>query len=94
TLQHSAYTLTATGDIPEADEDSCFALEVDDDGATDNFQMLAQFYHREQRYVACTPLEPLLFFAHRTANRVALLSPEEFERLQPQIEDQLFEGLD
>ena len=95
TLHHSAYTLTAVGDIPDADDDSCFALEVDDDGATDNFQMLAQFYHSEQRYVACTPLEPLLFFAYRTdADTVALLSPEEFERLQPQIEDQLFEGID
>ncbi|MBX2863941.1 MAG: DUF3727 domain-containing protein [Leptolyngbyaceae cyanobacterium MAG.088] len=95
TLQRSAYTLTAVGNIPDADDDSCFALEVDDDGATDNFQMLAQFYHREQRYVACTPLEPLLFFAYRTdVNTVVLLSPEEFQRLQPQIEDQLFEGLD
>lgn len=96
TLQRSAYTLTAVGDIPEADDESCFALEVDDDGGTDNFQMLAQFYHAEQRYVTCTPLEPLLFFAYRTTDTdtVTLLSPEEFQRLQPQIEDQLFEGLD
>lgn len=95
TLQRSAYTLTAVGNIPDADDESCFALEVDDDGATDNFQMLAQFYHQEQRYVACTPLEPLLFFAYRTdADTVMLLSPEEFQRLQPQIEDQLFEGLE
>ncbi|MEA5463482.1 DUF3727 domain-containing protein [Leptothoe sp. PORK10 BA2] len=95
TLHRSAYTLTAVGNIPEAEDDSCFALEVDDEGGTDNFQMLAQFYYREQRYVACTPLEPLLFFAYRTeADQVALLSPEEFERLQPEIEDQLFEGLD
>ena len=95
TLQRSAYTLTAVGTIPEADDDSCFALEVDDDGATDNFQMLAQFYHDNQRYVACTPLEPLLFFAYRTdADTVTLLSPEDFQRLQPQIEDQLFEGLE
>ncbi|MEO1508664.1 MAG: DUF3727 domain-containing protein [Cyanobacteria bacterium J06633_23] len=37
----------------------------------------------------------MLFFAYRTdADTVALLSPEEFERLQPQIEDQLFEGVD
>ncbi|MDV3350362.1 DUF3727 domain-containing protein [Leptolyngbyaceae cyanobacterium CCMR0082] len=95
TLQRSAYTLTAVGNIPDAEDESCFALEVDDGGATDNFQMLAQFYHRDQRYVTCTPLEPLLFFAYRTdADTVMLLSPEEFQRLQPQIEDQLFEGLD
>ncbi|MEM9805418.1 MAG: DUF3727 domain-containing protein [Cyanobacteria bacterium P01_D01_bin.56] len=96
TLQRSAYTLTAVGNIPDAEDDSCFALEVDDDGSTDNFQMLAQFYHDEQRYVACTPLEPLLFFAYRVADTetVTLLSPEEFQRLQPQIEDQLFEGMD
>ncbi|MGD1853099.1 MAG: DUF3727 domain-containing protein [Leptolyngbyaceae cyanobacterium] len=95
TLQRSAYTLTAVGEIPDADDESCFALEVDDDGATDNFQMLAQFYHLERRYVACTPLEPLLFFAYRTdSDTVALLSPEEFQRLQPEIEDRLFEGLD
>lgn len=96
TLNRSAYTLTAVGNIPDADDDSCFALEVDDEGGMDNFQMLAQFYHCEQRYVACTPLEPLLFFAYRTddTETVALLSPEEFQRLQPQIEDQLFEGLE
>ena len=96
TLQRSAYTLTAVGNIPDAEDDNCFALEIDDDGSTENFQMLAQFYHNEQRYVACTPLEPLLFFAYRLADAetVTLLSPEEFQRLQPQIEDQLFEGMD
>ncbi|MEM6254343.1 MAG: DUF3727 domain-containing protein [Cyanobacteria bacterium P01_D01_bin.156] len=96
TLQRSAYTLTAAGALPDEEDDSCFALEIDDDGATDNFQMLAQFYHDEQRYVACTPLEPLLFFAYRQldSETVTLLSPEEFQQLQPQIEDRLFEGLD
>lgn len=94
TLKRSAYTLTAIGDIPEADEENCFALEVGDDGDTDNFQMLVQFYCDDERYVACTPLEPLLFFAQRTKDGVALLSPEEFEAMQPYLEDQLFEGLD
>lgn len=102
TLQHSAFTLTAIGELPEAEEEDCFTLEVseleengDDAASADEFQMLATFFHDNQKYALCTPLDPLLFFARREATGViTLLSPEEFQHLQPQLEEQLFDVLE
>lgn len=97
TLARSAYTLTATGELPEPDDESILTLEVDDEDtpSSDSFQMLANFYHDGQQYTICTPLEPLLFFAQYTASgELTLLSPEDFQRVQPLLEDSLFEALE
>ncbi|MEL6248069.1 MAG: DUF3727 domain-containing protein [Cyanobacteria bacterium J06627_15] len=97
TLQRSAYTLTAAGEMPDPDEDSVLTLEVEDESepSNDSFQMLANFFHNEQQYTICTPLEPLLFFAKYTAGgELTLLSPEEFKQMQPLLEDSLFESLE
>ncbi|NEP15483.1 MAG: DUF3727 domain-containing protein [Leptolyngbya sp. SIO4C1] len=99
TLQRSAHTLTAAGELPEIQEENCFSLEVPSDDASestvDEFQMLATFFHEDEQYTLCTPLEPLLFFAKRDRNgQTVLLSPEEFQRIQPQLEDQLFDVLE
>ncbi|MEO1589987.1 MAG: DUF3727 domain-containing protein [Cyanobacteria bacterium J06632_22] len=97
TLKRSAYTLTATGELPEPDDDNILTLEVEDDEASssDSFQMLANFFHNDQQYTICTPLEPLLFFAQYAANGVpVLLSPEDFKRVQPLLEDSLFEEME
>ncbi|MEO0458175.1 MAG: DUF3727 domain-containing protein [Cyanobacteria bacterium P01_A01_bin.114] len=97
-LQRSAHTLTAAGELPDPQDDSCFSLEVaNDDGepTLDEFQMLASFFHKDEQYTLCTPLEPLLFFAKRDRKgNTTLLSPEEFEQIQSQLEDQLFDVLD
>lgn len=104
-LQNSAHTLTAAGQIPDPEDESCFTLEIEEENegepTSDNFQMLATFYHDDQQYTICTPLEPLLFFARydpavgdESSGKAILLSPEEFKVVQPYLEDQLFEGLE
>ena len=97
-LERSAHTLTAAGDLPEADEDDCFSLDISDDNThpvTEDFQMLATFFHRDAQYTLCTPLEPLLFFARRESDgSIELVDPEDFQKMRPQLEDKLFDVLD
>lgn len=98
TLERSAHTLTAAGDLPEAEDEDCFALEVNEEGEapiTEDFQMLANFFHNDAQYTLCTPLDPLLFFAQREADgSVTLVDPEDFQAMRSQLEDQLFDVLD
>ena len=97
-LERSAHTLTAVGDLPEADEEDCFSLEIDEEDSepmTEDFQMLATFFHEGSQYTLCTPLEPLLFFATRQDDGgVELVDPEDFQKMRPQLEDKLFDVLD
>lgn len=96
-LERSAHTLTAAGDLPEAEEEDCFSLEMDgEDGqGTEEFQMLATFFHEGSQYTLCTPLDPLMFFASRQAGgAVELVEPEEFQRMRSQLEDKLFDVLE
>lgn len=97
-LENSAHTLTAEGDLPEADEEDCFSLEISEDeehAITEEFQMLANFFHEEAQYTICTPLEPLLFFARREADgSVELVDPEDFQKMRSQLENKLFDVLD
>jgi Protein of unknown function (DUF3727)/Protein of unknown function (DUF1292) len=84
-LNRTALTLTASGEIPEVEEDDIIALDIEDPEGKFNmeqFQQLAAFFYEEQEYVVCTPLDPLLFFAKMSAQgEPELLSPEEFQEL-------------
>jgi hypothetical protein len=84
-LNRTALTLTASGEIPEVEEDDIIALDIEEpDGKfnMEQFQQLAAFFYEEQEYVICTPLDPLLFFARVSASgEPELLSPEEFQSL-------------
>jgi hypothetical protein len=103
TLQRTALTLTAAGDLPEVgeDEDDIISLAAEDEDANgvgvepEEFLQLATFFYDDQEYMACTPLDPLLFFARGSATgEPKLLSPEEFAAVQPQISDKLFDVLE
>ena len=98
TLKHTAYTLTAAGELPPVDKEEILAIEIEDENGElepDELQLLASFYHEEQEYGIYTPVEPLLFLAQRNqAGQLELLSPEEFHKLQPLLEELLFDGLD
>jgi hypothetical protein len=53
-------------------------------------QFLANFYHEDHEYEVFRRLDPLLLFARRNnAGQLELLSPEEFQRVQPMLEEQL-----
>lgn len=100
-LQRTAYTLTASGELPDPEEDDVITLDLgeDDDGqdpdASEQFQMLCSFFHEEQEYAVCTPFEPLLFFARKsTQGHPELLSPEDFQEVRSRLEDQLFDELE
>ncbi|WP_416670646.1 DUF3727 domain-containing protein [Egbenema bharatensis] len=85
-LHHTALTLTASGDLPEINEDDIISLDIeegdDEPMNMEQFQQLASFFHEEQEYVVCTPLDPLLFFAQMTpSGQPELLSPEDFQVL-------------
>jgi hypothetical protein len=93
-LHHTAYTLTATGELPPLEEEQILTLEIDDEDSqleSEELQLLSSFYHEGQKYCIYTPLTPLLFFArYDSNNQLELVSPEQ-ENLLPILEELLFE---
>jgi hypothetical protein len=93
-LKHTAFTLTVNGELPPIEEDKVLTLELDDEDSKlepEELQLLATFYHKEQKYAIYTPLTPLLFFArYNLLGELELIAPED-EHLQPIIEELLFE---
>ncbi len=98
TLNRAALTLTVTGDLPEATEEDTITLDLGEDETlvgSEEFQLLGNFFYEEQEYAICTPLEPILFFARMNPDgEPELLSPEEFQAVRSQLEDQLFSELE
>lgn len=98
TLKRTAYTLTVAGELPPVEEEDILTIEIEEEDVElepEQFQLLASFYHEEQEYGIYTPLDPLLFFAQRNkAGQPELLSPEEFKKVQPMLEELLFDELD
>jgi hypothetical protein len=93
-VKHTAYALTVSGDLPPVEESEIFTLEIDDEDENlepEQLQLLANFYDQGQEYAIYTPLDPLLFFARiSNTGEPQLLSPEEFKKVQPLLEEQLF----
>ncbi|OKH51376.1 hypothetical protein NIES2101_18510 [Calothrix sp. HK-06] len=93
-LKNTAYALTVAGELPPVEDSELFTLEIEDEDADlepEQLQLLATFYQDEQEYAIYTPLDPLLFFARLTkSGKPELLSPEEFRKVQPLLEEQLF----
>jgi len=81
-LKNTAYALTF------------FTLEIEDEEnglEPEQLMEIANFYHDDQEYAIYTPLDPLLFFARITkTGEPELLSPEEFRKFQPLLEEHLF----
>ncbi|MDJ0647947.1 MAG: DUF3727 domain-containing protein [Xenococcaceae cyanobacterium MO_188.B19] len=96
-IKHTAYTLTATGELPPIEEEQILSLNLDEDEEdieSEELQFLASFYHSGQKYSVYTPLTPLLFFARYDGDgEIELVSPEE-DGFQPILEELLFEELD
>lgn len=90
-LHHTAYTLTAVGELPPIEEDQILTLEDGGDEDEEELQSLAHFYHEDQKYGIYTPLTPLLFFArYDSENHIELVSPDQ-ENLMPILEELLAE---
>jgi hypothetical protein len=97
-LKRTAISLTVEGDLPEVEEDEVLTLEAEgpaEETEAEEYQLLAGFYHEEQEYAIYTPLDPLLLLARMGAdNKPELVNPEELAKIQPILEDQLFEELE
>ena len=91
-LHHTAYTLTATGELPPIEEDQVLTLDGGEEEADEEeLQSLCYFFHADQKYGIYTPLTPLLFFArYDWENRLELVSPDQ-ENLMPILEELLSE---
>lgn len=93
-LHHTAYTLTATGELPPIQEEQILTIEnLDNIGFQDHeeLQSLCCFFYADQKYCIYTPLTPLLFFArYDEQNQLELVSPEQ-EHLMPILEELLSE---
>ena len=93
-IKNTAYALTVAGELPPEDESKFFTLEIEDEEnglEPEQLMEIATFYHDEQEYAIYTPLDPLLFFARITkTGEPELLSPEEFRKFQPLLEEHLF----
>lgn len=100
TLQRTAVTLTAAGELPEFPDEEDLADDQSGDGDSDYEELLwlASFYHEEQEYAIYTPFDPFFILARMNAGgEPELLSEEEFRRLEPMLpmlEDQFFDELD
>ncbi|MEY2976940.1 MAG: hypothetical protein RLZZ435_1079 [Cyanobacteriota bacterium] len=79
-LKYTAYTLTASGELPPIEDDDILTLEIEDGDQSlepEELQFLASFYHEEQRYGIYTSLAPLLFLAKAVSeNEVELVHPD------------------
>jgi len=97
-LKRTAFALTVAGELPPVEDTELFTLEIEDEEATlepEQLQLLASFYYEDQEYAIYTPLDPLLFFARmNSSGDPELLSPEEFRKVQPLLEEQLFDELE
>ena len=96
-LKHTAYTLTATGELPPIEEENLLTLNLEEEDSElepEELQFLASFYHAEQKYSIYTPMAPLLFFArYNVDGELELVAPDE-EKFQPILEELLFEELE
>jgi hypothetical protein len=95
-LHRTALTLTVSGELPDIEDEDIVTLEIGEgDVEPEEFQLLANFYYEEQEYAVYTPIDPLLFFARlKPDGEPELLSPDEFEGIRSQLEEQLFDDLD
>lgn len=89
-LKNTAYTLTASGDLPDDfEEEDLITLEIDEENSEEEkLQVLSSFYFKEERYNVCTPITPLFFVAkYDSGGNIEILSPE--DELLPQVLDEL-----
>ncbi len=97
TLSFTAFTLTVQGELPPIEDDGILTLELDtEEPALDSeeLQFLASFYHKNKKYSIYTPLAPLLFLAkYNLLGEVSLVSPDD-ERMQPILEELLFDDME
>ncbi len=96
-LKLTAFTLTASGELPPIEDEAILTLEMEEAGQElepEELQFLASFYHEKQRYSIYTPLAPMLFLAQANdEDEIQLVHPNN-EELKVILEELLFEESD
>lgn len=90
-LVRSAVTLTVSGELEEPDPDD---LDDDDEAEddTDTYELLVSFMVENGEYGLYIPLDPFFVVARMQGKSEGLVvEGEEFERIQPRIENELDE---
>lgn len=102
-LKTTPFVLTVEGELPPVDEENLLTLEIQDEDANpmqppiepEELQLLANFRHEGKDYSIYTPLAPLVFFGRfNEEGKAELLSEEEYERVRPLLEEQLFNQME
>ncbi|MBE9226559.1 DUF3727 domain-containing protein [Phormidium sp. LEGE 05292] len=102
-LKTTPFVLTVEGELPPVDEENLLTLEIQDEDANpmqppvepEELQLLANFRHENKDYSIYTPLAPLVFFGRfNDEGKAELLSEEEYERVRPLLEEQLFNQME
>ncbi len=96
TLIRSAATLTVSGELEENDpedleDDLDEEIDGEGDDETDLYEMLIQFRAGDQEYGLYIPLDPFFVVARLDGGAGLLVEGDEFERVQPLIEQELEE---
>lgn len=95
TLKRTALTLTVAGELPDLDEDEILTVEVEADDDIEEYQPLgSSFFCGTREYSVYTPLSPTLYVARLVPGQEPeLLSPQDFQHLQPLLEQHLVSHL-
>ncbi|HIK26330.1 MAG: DUF3727 domain-containing protein [Thermosynechococcus sp. Uc] len=95
TLKRTALTLTVAGELPDLDEDDILTVEVETDEDIEEYQPLgSSFFCSTREYSVYTPLSPTLYVARLVPGQEPeLLSPQDFQHLQPLLEQHLVSHL-
>jgi hypothetical protein len=94
TLIRSAATLTVSGELDENDPEELeedLEDDLDEDEESDVYEMLIQFRAGDREYGLYIPLDPFFVVARLGGGEGVLVEGEEFERIQPKIEQELEE---
>jgi len=102
-LNRTPFVMTVEGELPVPTEEDILTLEIEDEEANpmeppmepEELQFLASFYDEDKEYSIYTPLAPLIFFGRLNQDgKAELLSDEEFDKVRPILEDQLFDSME
>ena len=86
-LIRSAVTLTVSGELDEPIYDELEDDEINEESET--YELLVNFNLLNDEYGLYVPLDPFFIVGKLDENQALLIEDEEFDRIQPLIEDEL-----
>ncbi len=85
----SAVTLTVTGELDEPDQDELEEENIEDD--SESYELLVSFRVETEEYGLYIPLDPFFVVGKLNDGQALVVEGEEFDRIQPLIENELEE---